>query len=86
MTDPKQAAFLAEYKALCERHGLYLWVNMRDNLEVWPLEEGEDPLDEVQPTDGETWPDIEGVIGVLDCSPLSPEQQKFLQKWREGTP
>ena len=72
MTDPKQAAFLAEYKALCERHGLMLYPeHLGDPLYAGPMSEGEDPLDIVKADDGETWPDIEGVIGVRECAPLS---------------
>lgn len=43
----KKQAFLAEYKALCEAHGLYLHPNMYDVLQVSALDGG-DPLDRLE--------------------------------------
>lgn len=51
MTDPKQAAFLAEYKALCELHGLMFVANHGLLLEVMSVLHNGDPLKQVQPDD-----------------------------------
>ncbi len=33
---------------------------------------------------GDPWPDIEGVIGVRECAPLSPEEQSAIRKNAEA--
>jgi len=42
MTSPVFKAFIAEYKELCIKHGVYIRPTMFDGMEVCPLKEKED--------------------------------------------
>ena len=41
---PKARAFVAELEALCVRHKIQLSVSMYDELQLWPLRTGEQPV------------------------------------------
>ena len=50
-TTPKYDAFVAALRDLCREHGVQLAPSEYDSLQVWDLEEGEDPIYQDRITD-----------------------------------